>query len=94
VLLETAWVLRKLYGFEDRAIRDAFTKLLGLDNVHAEDAASIATALALTTQGVEFADALHLVSRPAGAQFVTFDKPFVRRARRAGVSGISGLGKP
>ncbi len=30
VLLEAGWVLRSLYGFEERAIRDAFTKLLGL----------------------------------------------------------------
>src|ERR1039457_3819826 len=37
VLLETGWVLRSLYGFEDSAIRDSFTKLLGLKNVHAED---------------------------------------------------------
>ena len=37
VLLETGWVLRSLYGFEEPAIRDAFTKLLGLKNVRAED---------------------------------------------------------
>ena len=30
VLLETGWVLRSLYGFAESAIRDAFTKLLGL----------------------------------------------------------------
>jgi hypothetical protein len=40
---------------------------------------------------VEFADAMHLGSRPPGADFVSFDKSFVRRARRAGVSGISGI---
>ena len=28
VLLETGWVLRSLYGFEQSAIREAFTKLL------------------------------------------------------------------
>ena len=32
VLLETGWVLRSLYGFEESSIRDAFTKLLGLTN--------------------------------------------------------------
>ncbi|HVP49274.1 MAG TPA: hypothetical protein VMT32_21925 [Bryobacteraceae bacterium] len=37
VLLETGWVLRSLYGFEENAIRDAFAKLLGLKNVHTED---------------------------------------------------------
>ena len=37
VLLETGWVLSSLYGFEESAIHDAFTKLLGLKNVHVED---------------------------------------------------------
>jgi predicted nucleic-acid-binding protein len=48
VLLETAWVLRRLYGFEESAIQDAFTKRLGLKNLHAE-----AAALALTMHGIE-----------------------------------------
>lgn len=90
VLLETAWVLRSLYGFDEGAIGDAFTKLLGLKNVEAEDEAGLAAALALTGRGVEFADALHLSSRPEGAGFVTFDKAFVRRAKRAGAAGIAG----
>jgi predicted nucleic-acid-binding protein len=91
VLLETSWVLRSLYGFEESAIHDAFTKLLGLKNVHAEDESSVAAALALTTHGIELADALHLSSRPPEARFVSFDKSFVQRARRARVSGISGI---
>jgi predicted nucleic-acid-binding protein len=91
VLLETGWVLRSLYGFEESAIRDAFTKLFGLKNVHAEDESSVAAALALITRGIEFADALHLSSRPPEAVFVSFDKSFVQRARRARVSGISAM---
>jgi len=90
VLLETGWVLRRLYGFEDSAVRDAFVKLFGLKNVHAEDASSVATALELTAQGIELADAMHLSSRPPGAAFVSFDKSFVQRARRAGASNVSG----
>jgi predicted nucleic-acid-binding protein len=89
VLLETGWVLRSLYGFDDSAIREAFTKLLGLKNVKAEDEASVAAALALVTHGVEFAGAMHLGSRPPGSQFVSFDKSFVQRAKRAGASDIS-----
>ncbi|MGO9008614.1 MAG: type II toxin-antitoxin system VapC family toxin [Bryobacteraceae bacterium] len=89
VLLETGWVLRSLYGFEQSAIVEAFTKLLGLKNVKAEDESSVAAALALVAHGVEFADAMHLGSRPPGAQFVSFDKSFVQRAKRAGVPGIS-----
>ncbi|MGA2600104.1 MAG: type II toxin-antitoxin system VapC family toxin [Bryobacteraceae bacterium] len=91
VLLETGWVLRSLYGFDESAIRDAFTKLLGVRNVRVEDQGSVAAALALTSHGIELADAINLSSRPAGAAFVSFDKAFVQRARRAGVTDISGL---
>ncbi|MEX2261994.1 MAG: type II toxin-antitoxin system VapC family toxin [Bryobacteraceae bacterium] len=89
VLLETGWVLRSLYGFEESAIRDAFTKLLGLKNVHTEDESSVATALTLTAHGIELADAMHLSSRPPGAIFVSFDRSFVRHAKRAGATGVS-----
>src|SRR5712691_8631408 len=91
VLLETGWVLRSLYGFDESAIRGAFIKLLGLTNVHAEDEPSVAAALALTAHGIEFADALHLSSRPPGAVFVSFDRSFVRRAKRAGSTEVSGV---
>ena len=45
VLLETGWVLRSLYGFEDSVIREAFAKLPGLKKIHAEDESSLAAAL-------------------------------------------------
>ncbi len=91
VLLETGWVLRSLYGFEDGAIRDAFIKMLGLKNVHIEDEPSVASALALTAHGIELADALHMSSTPPGSAFVSFDQSFVRRATRAGIAGVSGV---
>jgi predicted nucleic-acid-binding protein len=92
VWLETAWVLCSLYGFEDGAIHDAFSRLLGLVNVHTEDKQSLIAALQLSSQGIDFADAMHLTSRPAGAAFVSFDHAFVRRARRAGAIDVSGVG--
>jgi predicted nucleic-acid-binding protein len=88
VLLETGWVLRSLYGFKDAAIRDAFTKLLGLKNAHVEDESSIASALELTAHGIDLADAIHLSSRPPGVAFVSFDKAFVQRAKRARITDI------
>lgn len=91
VLLETAWVLiRSLYGFEESAISGALTKVLGLPKVKVEDPEAVASALALTALGLELADALHLVSRPDGATFVSFDKSFVKRAARAGISSVRG----
>jgi predicted nucleic-acid-binding protein len=89
VLLETGWVLRNLYQFEETAIHDAFTKLLGLKNVHVEDESSVVAALALMAHGIDLADALHLCSRPPEAVFVSFDKSFLQRARRAKVPAVS-----
>lgn len=88
VLLETSWVLRSIYGFADRAIASAFTSLLGLTRVQTEDSAAVASALALTAEGLEFADALHLASTPDGLSFASFDTSLVKRASRAGVSGV------
>jgi predicted nucleic-acid-binding protein len=91
VLLETWWVLRSHYGLDESAIRNAFVKLLGLNNVESEDQASVAAALQFTMQGIEFADALHLSSRPPTATFVSFDRSFIRRAKRAGAPGVFSL---
>jgi predicted nucleic-acid-binding protein len=89
VWLETAWVLGRYYGFEEPKIREAFTELLAFPNVHGEDKPAVAAALELTKHGVDFADAIHLTSRPPGTAFVSFDRRFVRRAKRAGVRDIS-----
>jgi len=89
VLLETSWVLESVYGFEEGAVRDALTRLLGLRNVHTEDKPSLAAALALSARGIELADAIHLTSRPPGAAFVSFHRTLVRRAKRAGATEVS-----
>jgi predicted nucleic-acid-binding protein len=89
VFLETAWVLSYFYSFDDAAICEAFRRLLGLGDVHAQDAATIHSAILLCGQGVQFADALHLCCRPAGVTFVSFDESLLKRARRAGLKDVS-----
>ena len=89
VLLETAWVLSSLYRFDDRAVLDALTKLLGLKNVQVEDEPAVAAAKALAANGMELADAIHLASRPQDAEFVTFDKGLAHRAKRLSVRAVS-----
>jgi hypothetical protein len=64
---------------------------LGAPRPVAKDDSAVAAALDLTTQGIEFADAMHLSSTPPGTAFVSFDKSFVRRASRAGAAGISSI---
>ncbi len=88
VLLETEWVLRSVYAFSVEAIQNAFISLLGLPNVRVEDPAAVSAGLSLLGKKIEFADALHLQSRPAGVRFVSFDEAS-RRVRQAGVAGIA-----
>jgi len=89
VILETAWVLRSFHGFDREAIHRSFLKLVGIDSVQVEDEADVVAALALMGHGVDLADALHVMSRPAGATFVSFDQALVRRAHRAGIARVS-----
>ena len=86
VLQETAWVLRKIYGFADATIAQVFRKVLLLSAVSMEDDANVLAALCLVDEGMEFADALHLSSTPGGAAFVSFDRKLIRRVWRAGVA--------
>ena len=80
VILETAWVLRRAYEFDPAEIIHAFERLLSLPNVTCEDADAVTDAIQWTRRGMDFADALHLASSRAGAEFVTFDRKFARRA--------------
>lgn len=57
VILETAWVLRHAYNFDQPAICEALSKTLGLPNIKAPRPEIIALALELTRQGLDFADA-------------------------------------
>jgi predicted nucleic-acid-binding protein len=91
VLLETDWVLRKVYGLDESAIRFALSRVLALPGVKVEDVAAVSKALLLGDHGIDFADALHLSSRPSGAGFVTFDRPLLRKAKRAGEQHTTSL---
>ncbi|HVY91548.1 MAG TPA: type II toxin-antitoxin system VapC family toxin [Bryobacteraceae bacterium] len=89
VLLETAWVLRSAYGLDEREIAETVARLLTVPGVIVEDDSAVLQAMQLVIHGLEFADALHLTSRPAGAGFQSFDEKFVKRAKHAGVRNIS-----
>ena len=73
VLLETEWVLRRLYGLERMVLTSAFRKVSGLANVEIEDPLVVTQALQWCDDGMDFADALHLASSHACEKFATFD---------------------
>ena len=88
VLLETEWVLRSLYRFKAHQVADAFRALAGLSNVHIEDTVAVARAFDLWNAGLDFADALHIVSRGEAETFATFDEKLVKRTQDAGGVGV------
>lgn len=81
VILETEWVLRYAYQFKPDAICQAFKKLLGLKNVYMHQAGLIAQAIELHQQGMDFADALHLLHCEDQQAFYTFDKKFCAKSK-------------
>jgi predicted nucleic-acid-binding protein len=84
VVLELAWVLRK--SDAPRAvIMDRLRDLLSLRNVRAQNADLVFQALRWATQGMDLADALHLVLSAKAERFATFDEALVKQARKLGV---------
>ena len=88
VVLETEWVLRSAYGFAPSAIANSLRMLGGLPRVSLENAVATVQALDLLEQGVDFADALHLIQSAHCEAFVTFDRKLARRAKTTGAPRI------
>jgi len=80
VLLETEWVLRRLYRLERVTVVSSFRKLGGLGNVELEQPLVVAQALQWCVDGMDFADALHLASSHSASKFATFDEQMKKNA--------------
>jgi predicted nucleic-acid-binding protein len=80
VLLETEWVLRRLYRLEREVVVSAFRKLSGLGNVEIEQPLAVTQALQWCESGMDFADALHLASSHNCRIFATFDEQLKKSA--------------
>jgi predicted nucleic-acid-binding protein len=76
VLLETEWVLRRVYRFGRDRVGAALAAFAGLPRVTLEDPASAAKALDWMRRGMDFADALHLAKAQGCESFVSFDRRF------------------
>lgn len=87
VVLELEWVLRAFYGFAAEDFVRVVQHLLGLANVTVEEWARVTDALTLYNDGLDFADALHLLASSGCTDFMTFDdRRFARRATRLGLT--------
>lgn len=84
VLLELVWVLSSPAGYAlpKETVVERLLHILGLPDVEAEEAASVAQALAWYQEGMDFADALHLAGSQELAGFATFDRKFAATAQK------------
>jgi predicted nucleic-acid-binding protein len=80
VVLETAWVLRRAYGYSNEQLGNALTAFGGLPRVTLEDPLAVVRAVAWMKAGLDFADALHLAKAQACDGFVSFDRKFAAAA--------------
>ena len=84
VVLELAWVLRK--GDAPRSVvMERLRDLLSLRNVRVQNADLVFQALRWSAQGMDLADALHLVLSGKAERFATLDEALVKQARKLGV---------
>ncbi|MFT8423706.1 MAG: type II toxin-antitoxin system VapC family toxin [Gluconacetobacter sp.] len=89
VILESEWVLRRAYGLPKQDVLAALRQFAGLPNVTIEDTSLVAQALDWATAGMDFADALHLSAARSCSALKTFDRAFIRAAKKGGISGVS-----
>jgi predicted nucleic-acid-binding protein len=82
VLVETEWVLRRLYGFDSTRLAGALGAAAALENVRCEDATAVHLALQAYARGMDFADALHVASSASADAFATFDSGLIKRAKK------------
>ena len=84
VVLELAWVLRK--SDAPRAVvMSRLRDLLSLHNVRAQNADLVHQALRWSGEGMDLADALHIVLSGKAERLATFDEALIKQARKMGV---------
>ena len=85
VLLESAWVLRSVYGLAGEEAAAALRAFSGLPGVSLESPDLVAEALGRAEKGMDVADALHLGAAARCEALLTFDRRFIELAGDAPV---------
>ncbi len=81
VVLELAWVLRKAEASRVVVI-EKLRALLSLRNMRPQNADQVFQALRWAADGLDLADALHLVMSSKTERFATFDEALVKQVRK------------
>ena len=74
VVLELEWMLRGAYKLPREAVIAAFEGLLAIRHLHLEQENLVRQALEVHRQGMDFADALHLVRSEGCGAMISFDR--------------------
>ena len=82
VIIETEWVLRGAYKLDRGRINMALRAFLSLECLLIEDEEAVFSALDAHSQGLDFADALHVTSSRRADSFATFDAGLRARGRK------------
>lgn len=81
VLQEIVWVLSKSYRFSNEDIAKVVGEIIDTENLEVQNSLGVARALLWFRAGLDFADALHLLSAGECIALHTFDKKFVKSAK-------------
>jgi len=71
-----------------KSIAKAYETLFGLPNVTIEEPSYMIKILDLYTKGMDFGDALHLLSSKNAQKFLSFDKKFINKANKLGYKHV------
>ncbi|CAN5537055.1 type II toxin-antitoxin system VapC family toxin [soil metagenome] len=91
VMLESEWVLRSVYNFTVPRVCQALRAFAGLPGVSLEYPYLAATALDCAENGMDFADALHVIRADHCDGFVTFDQQLIKAAQTMGFKAVRSL---
>ena len=80
VVLESEWVLRSAYDFAPARVAEVLRGLAGLPGITVEEPALLAQALDWMSEGMDFADALHLGKAERCTAFLSFDRKLAKTA--------------
>ncbi len=81
VLMELEWVMRGFYGLPPTDISRVLRALSRIEHITLEDRSAVLVALDAFDQGLDFADALHMVRSSRASGFATFVQRLAKRAK-------------
>jgi predicted nucleic-acid-binding protein len=80
VLLETEWLLRSRMGVAREQINDLFAALIASERTHLSEPERIADVIEAHRNGMDFADAMHLLCAANCRAFATYDNDLKKHA--------------